>query len=95
MLSVDLIHESLATQRCVRHDPRLLGAIEAEITSLEKTALRDRSVADTERLADLRAARKRITDGSRYVGTSVSSVSSVRLRLLIWVCSYPHRETRP
>lgn len=43
-----------------------LGAIEAEIASLEKTPLRDRSVIDAERLADLRAARKRIIDGSRY-----------------------------
>lgn len=38
-----------------------LGSIEAEITSLEKMPRRDRSVADTERLADLRAAQRQIT----------------------------------
>lgn len=42
-----------------------LSAIEAEIISIEKTPLRGRSVADTERLADLREAQRRITSGGR------------------------------
>ena len=37
-----------------------LGAIEAEIASLEKTPLRHCTVVSTERLADLRAAQRRI-----------------------------------
>jgi len=37
-----------------------LGAIEAEISSIERTPMRDRSVADVERLADLRSAQRRI-----------------------------------
>lgn len=40
-----------------------LGAIEAEIASIQKTPLAGRSVADTERLADLREAQRRITGG--------------------------------
>lgn len=42
-----------------------LGAIEAEITSIETMPRRDRSVTDVERLADLRAAQRRITSGGR------------------------------
>jgi hypothetical protein len=42
-----------------------LGSIDAEIASIQKTPLRDRSVVDTERLADLRAAQRRITGGGR------------------------------
>jgi len=38
-----------------------LGSIEAEITSIEKMPQSERSVADVERLADLRAAQRRIT----------------------------------
>lgn len=40
-----------------------LGSIEAEISSIVATPLRDRSVADTERLADLRDAKRRIKGG--------------------------------
>jgi hypothetical protein len=43
-----------------------LGAIEAEISSIEKMPRNDRSVADVERLADLRSAQRRITNGSRH-----------------------------
>jgi hypothetical protein len=42
-----------------------LGAIEAEIASIENLAPRERSLADIERLRDLREARQRITGGSR------------------------------
>ncbi len=42
-----------------------LGAIEAEISSIEKMQRNERSVADVERLADLRAAQRRITSGGR------------------------------
>jgi len=42
-----------------------LGDINAEITSIESSPVRDRSVADAERLADLRDARRRITRGER------------------------------
>ncbi|HSX22851.1 MAG TPA: hypothetical protein VLE97_08780 [Gaiellaceae bacterium] len=42
-----------------------LRSIEAEIASIQKTPVGDRSVADTERLADLREAQRRITGGSR------------------------------
>ena len=42
-----------------------LGQIEAEISSIQEMPLRDRSVADTERLADLRAAQRRILAGGR------------------------------
>jgi hypothetical protein len=41
-----------------------LGAIEAEISSIKQMPARDRSVADVERLADLRDAKRRITGGS-------------------------------
>lgn len=40
-----------------------LSTIESEIASIEKLPLRDRSVIDTERLADLRLAQRRITSG--------------------------------
>jgi len=42
-----------------------LGAIEAEISSIEKMLPRDRSVTDVERLADLREAQRRITGRGR------------------------------
>jgi hypothetical protein len=42
-----------------------LSSIEAEIASIEKTPIRSRSVADTERLADLREAQRRVTSGGR------------------------------
>ena len=42
-----------------------LGAIETEISSIEKMPSRDRSVADVQRLAELRAAQRRIMGGSR------------------------------
>jgi hypothetical protein len=38
-----------------------LGAIEAEISSIQKMPSSDRTVADVERLADLREAKRRIT----------------------------------
>jgi len=41
-----------------------LRQIDAEIASLEKLPMGDRAVSDTDRLADLRRARRRIT-GSR------------------------------
>jgi hypothetical protein len=40
-----------------------LGAIEAEIASIEKMSRRDRSITDAARLADLREAQRRITGG--------------------------------
>lgn len=44
-----------------------LGKIEEEISALEYVSLRDRSIYDTERLADLREARRRIL-GERRTG---------------------------
>lgn len=44
-----------------------LKQIDAEISSIQKTPVHDRSVADVERLADLRDARRRIT-GGRHCG---------------------------
>jgi hypothetical protein len=43
-----------------------LGKIDAEIASIEHLPIGDRSVVDTERLADLRDARRRITGGRHY-----------------------------
>jgi hypothetical protein len=44
-----------------------LGSIETEIALLERTSTYDRSVANIERLADLREAKRRITRGAcRY-----------------------------
>ena len=40
-----------------------LGAIEAEISSIEKAPCCGRSVADVERLAELREAQRRIIGG--------------------------------
>lgn len=45
-----------------------LGSIDAEISALEKEPSRDRSVADTWRLSDLRDARRRITGSGRGYG---------------------------
>jgi hypothetical protein len=42
-----------------------LRKIDEEIAAIEHTPLRDRSVADTERLANLREAQRRITGGGR------------------------------
>jgi len=42
-----------------------LATIDAEISSLEKKPLLERSVLDIERLADLRDAKKRIIGGCR------------------------------
>jgi hypothetical protein len=45
-------------------DNMSLRQIEAEISSIERTPMGDRSVADTELLRDLCAARRRIKTGS-------------------------------
>ncbi len=45
-----------------------LGEIDAEIASIHEKPMRDRTVTDTERLADLRDARRRIAGSSRGCG---------------------------
>lgn len=45
-----------------------LGTIEAEISSIQSTPTRDRTVADVERLADLREAQRRISGGRGWRG---------------------------
>lgn len=45
-----------------------LGTINGEISSIEEKPLRDRTVSDTERLADLRDARRQITGSGRGCG---------------------------
>jgi hypothetical protein len=47
-----------------------LGKIDEEITVIEQTPMRDRTVIDTERLRDLRDARRRITGSTRGNSTS-------------------------
>jgi len=43
-----------------------LGEIEAEISSIQKMPASDQSVANMERLADLREAQRRITGRGRH-----------------------------
>lgn len=43
-----------------------LGTIDAEIAAIEKKPMRDRTVADIERLADLREAQRHIMSGGAH-----------------------------